>query len=353
MSCYSPLRAVVLGKNQETGKKIIKILKGSDFSYELEHPDFEYINIPCGHCIGCRLKYSRIWADRCMAEASYYDNNIFLTLTYNDRYLPLPLENIDYDSGEYLGTFSPVHPLVKRDVQLFIKRLRKALPVQEIRYFLCGEYGPSTMRPHYHLLLFNCRLDDLKLLYQNDSNFKYYTSDTITKCWYVESAADRVKSWYSGDRVISDFPSAGFHIITSVNWQTCAYVARYIVKKQFGEGAEIYKDFNFPPEFTLMSRKPGIGRQFYEDNKELLYHDEVYLSTEEGHRIIRPNKYYDSLYDIDYPDSMSCIREDRKRIAKVNESFKSNLTSLTFLDRLKSEELVQQDRLRSLHRKEL
>ena len=67
MTCYHPLRAVVLGTNAETGKKRIHVLADSDFSYE--HSGYEYITIPCGHCIGCRLKYSRIWADRCMLEA--------------------------------------------------------------------------------------------------------------------------------------------------------------------------------------------------------------------------------------------------------------------------------------------
>ena len=77
MSCYSPLRAVVLGKNPETGKKIIKILSNSDFSYS--EKDYDYITIPCGHCIGCRLKYSRIWADRCLVESTYQKQLILPT----------------------------------------------------------------------------------------------------------------------------------------------------------------------------------------------------------------------------------------------------------------------------------
>jgi len=316
MSCYHPLRAVVLGTNAETGKKRIKILANSDFSYE--HSDYEYITVPCGRCIGCRLKYSRIWADRCMLEASYHNSNVFLTLTYDNEHLPEPL------SG------SPINPLEKRQLQLFIKRLRKKFPDQKIRYFACGEYGGTSMRPHYHLILFGLKLDDLKLLYKNDDQFRYYTSDSIYSCW-----------------------SYGYHIITSVNWDVCAYVARYIVKKQYGIGASVYDDYNFPAEFTLMSRKPGIGRDFYEDHKLEIYDDEVYLPTEKGARIIRPNKYYDSLFDIDYPDYMQGIREDRKRLAKVNEALKSNLTNLTYLDRLKSEELVQLDKARALHRKEL
>ena len=316
MTCYHPLRAVVLGTNAETGKKRIHVLSGSDFSYE--HKGYEYITIPCGHCIGCRLKYSRTWADRCMLEASYHTDNVFLTLTYDDDHLPDPLHD------------SPIHPLEKRQLQLFLKRLRKRFSDQKIRYFACGEYGGASMRPHYHLILFGLKLSDIKLLYKNDDQFRYYTSDSIHDCWPY-----------------------GYHIITSVNWDTCAYVARYIVKKQYGAAASVYDDYNFPPEFTLMSRKPGIGRQFYDDHKEELYVDEIYFSTEKGARIIRPNKYFDSLYDIDYPDHMSVVREDRKRIAQINDSLKSNLTTLTYLDRLKSEESVQLDRVKSLHRKEL
>lgn len=316
MTCYHPLRAIVLGTNAETGKKHIRVLSNSDFSYE--HSGYEYITIPCGHCIGCRLKYSRLWADRCMVEAGYNVDNVFLTLTYDDEHLPPRREG------------SPINPLDKRALQLFIKRLRKKFSEQKIRYFACGEYGGTTMRPHYHLIIFGLRLEDIKLLYKNDDEFLYYTSDSIYDCWPY-----------------------GYHIITSVNWETCAYVARYIVKKQYGVAASVYDDYNFPPEFTLMSRKPGIGRQYYEDNKEKIYNGEAYISTEKGARIIRPNKYYDSLYDIDYPDTMQSLREDRKRIAKVNESLKSNLTTLSYLDRLKAEELNQLDRVKSLKRKEL
>ena len=154
MSCYHPLRAVILGY-REDGKKILKILPKSDFKYE--NPDYEYISIPCGHCIGCRLKYSRIWADRCMVEASYHEDNVFLTLTYDNDHLPKPLDYIT-DTGE--RKVSPVNPLEKRELQLFIKRLRKKFPEQRIRYFACGEYGGKTMRPHYHLILFGKVIGD-------------------------------------------------------------------------------------------------------------------------------------------------------------------------------------------------
>lgn len=317
MSCYHPLNAVVLG-TKPNGKLNIKILKNSDFTWQ--DPDYEYIKIPCGHCIGCRLKYSRVWADRCMAEASYYDNNVFLTLTYDNEHLPEPLEG------------SNVHPLVKRDLQLFMKRLRKRLPDQKIRFFACGEYGSpeKSFRPHYHLILFNCKLDDIELLVKNEREFRYYTSKIISDCWKY-----------------------GFHIITKVNWSTCAYVARYVVKKQTGKGAEIYEKYNFPPEFSLMSRKPGIGKQFFEDNAIDIYYDGAFLSTEEGAHRIYPNKYYDNLFDIEYPDCSVVLKEDSKEMINLKEELKSNLTSLSFLNRLKSEEEVKIAQTKILARKEV
>lgn len=320
MSCYHPLRAVVLG-TKPNGKKDIRIFKGSDFSFEV--PGYEYIQIPCGHCIGCRLKYSRVWADRCLAEASYYDDNVFLTLTYDDDHLPDP--NLLED-----GSPSPVHPLVKRDLQLFMKRLRKAFPDQHIRYFACGEYGPKNLRPHYHIILFNLKLSDLKLLYKNDQAFRYYTSESISKLW----------------------PN-GFHILTSVNWSTCAYVARYVVKKQKGVGAAIYEKYNYPPEFTLMSRKPGIGRQYFEDHAIDIYYDGSFISTPDGSKRIFPNKYYDNLFDIEYPDAAFVLDEDKKAIIENNNKMKLNLTSLSYLDMLQSEEINKLSRVKVLQRKEM
>lgn len=322
MSCYHPLRALDFGVNPETGKHIIKVTKGKYEPQELSYKGVSVIPIPCGRCIGCRLQYSRVWADRCMAEASCHTNNLFLTLTYDDDHLPDCREMDD-------GRLSPVHPLVKRDLQLFIKRLRKALPDQRIRYFACGEYSPK-MRPHYHLIIFNCKLDDVELLYKNDSQFRYYTSKTISDCWQY-----------------------GFHIIADCNWHTCAYTARYIVKKQKGNGAEVYEKYNYPPEFTLMSRKPGIGREYFEQHAVDIYYDGAFLETEDGALRIFPNKYYDYLFDIEYPDAAFVIDEEKKKIIDTNNKLKSNLSSLSYSDMLKSEEENKLAQTKILKRKEM
>ena len=88
MACYKPLRAWrAIGGNEKTvnGKAVIywqynKLQEHAVASEELE--------IPCGRCIGCKLDYSRQWANRCSLEATQWQNNYFITLTYANEYLP-------------------------------------------------------------------------------------------------------------------------------------------------------------------------------------------------------------------------------------------------------------------------
>lgn len=83
-------------------------------------------------------------------------------------------------------------------------------------------------------------LDDLKLYKQSPQGFAYYNSDSLQKCW---SDPDTGEPY-------------GFAVVAEVTWETCAYTARYVMKKLTGKEAEFYSNFNIQPEFTLMSRKP-------------------------------------------------------------------------------------------------
>lgn len=350
MSCYHPLKALDLGINPDTGKHIIKVLKGEYNKQESLVEGTNIIPIPCGKCIGCRLDYSRQWADRCLAEAQYHDKNIFLTLTYNDKWLPYPFEvNCDsetaYEVSKLIPGFdveksdlnSAIHPLVKRHLQLFIKRLRKHFPEQRIRYFACGEYGPKNMRPHYHLILFGLDLPDLVVRSKDPKNgFLYYESDTIKKLWSDPKTGD----------------SYGYHLISDVTWNTCAYVARYIVKKQKGNNSVIYEKLNFPPEFTIMSRKPGIGKQFFDEHPDIVIRD-FYIPTSEGAKKLRSNRYYDKLFDIDYHDDLEYIKEERVKSSLQRDMLKDERTSLSYIERLASEELTKEAQTKILKRKEL
>lgn len=316
MACYHPLKAFAVGIT-EKGKTRYKVVSHDvkwiryDGSNYIKYTDGEpfgdcytdCIDIPCGKCIGCRLEYSRQWANRCMLELQYHDSAYFVTLTYNNDHLPENLI-VDMDSGEIMQ--SPVHTLCKRDLQLFLKRLRR-YSGQEIRFFACGEYGSTTFRPHYHLIIFGLRLDDLKFLKQNFRRENYYTSDLIQKCW-----------------------KNGYSLVTDVTWDTCAYVARYVTKKLTGDAASVYNTLALQAPFCNMSRRPGIARQYYDDHFDDFYrYDRITISTDTGGRSFRPPRYYDRLYDIDYPDDMAAIKNNRKFVAESIMTNKLNNTDLS------------------------
>lgn len=347
MSCYHPLKAwPVPGERTLNGKQSYRILRLATYS-ESGHPtvmagrDFEFfrkhekecISIPCQKCIGCRLTYARQWADRCLLELQYHKNAWFVTLTYNDEHVPR-----SYYGDPASGEARPCLTLDRRDVQLFLKRLRKAVEPVKIRYFGCAEYGPTTWRPHYHLIIFGLPLDDLALKRQDmDGKVSAYTSKTLSDAWSLRPFGN-----YSpvmdplGDVECSD-----------VTWSACNYVARYIVKKQLGpDGKDFYDRFNLTPPFTFMSTSPGIGRSYYEEHQEVLYrHDSVSVSTPDGGRSVRPSRYFDKLFDIAQPDRLQEIKEARRFMAEQAEKFKLQKTSLNIYDLQALEERVANQKL--------
>lgn len=174
----------------------------------------DYIYVPCGKCFACQMNKARDWSYRIMNESKLYEENVFITLTYNEENLPRV--------SETQGT------LVKRDLQNFMKRLRKAIAPRKIRFFACGEYGEKYVRPHYHLIIFN--LGQSTLLQQ---------PALLERCWPF-----------------------GFVSVGSVTFGSASYVARYTTKLLTGDKKKLYKEYNIEPEFALMSRKPGIGVPF-------------------------------------------------------------------------------------------
>ena len=181
MPCYQPLWGSP-DYNPRTNKPYLT--KNGKIKYRiyanekpmLDCPDL--IQIPCGHCIGCRLEYSRQWANRCLLELKDHDSAYFVTLTYNDWHVPM-----SHYTDPMTGEFCDAQTLRKRDYQLFMKRLRKAFPGQQIRFYAAGEYGPKTYRPHYHAILFGLKLDDLEFYENSEQGFPYYWSKSLQKIW--------------------------------------------------------------------------------------------------------------------------------------------------------------------------
>lgn len=218
------------------------------------------IQVPCGQCSGCRLEHSRQWAVRCMHELKSHPigtPSAMLNLTYDNDHVP------------------PGYTLSLRDYQLFLKKLRK-ITGPNLRFFGCGEYGDKTSRPHYHIITFNYRPTDTKL-YQRKTDYNLYTSEELTKLW-----------------------GNGHAVIGDVSFDSCAYVARYCLKKMTGPKSDEHYQVKMPDgstfqrlrEFNTMSRRPGLAFNYYKKYQaEILAHDNIVMN---GHTVNVP-RYYDKL----------------------------------------------------------
>lgn len=315
MSCYYPLQAFkVLGHKSETGKSIISFKKPSGSR-------FESLDLPCGQCIGCRLERSRQWAMRCVHEASLYDRNCFITLTFDDSHL-----------RQRENPFS----LDVRDFQLFMKRLRKCYG-KGIRFFHCGEYGDQYGRPHYHACIFNHDFTD-KQLWKVSNGHRLYVSDQLHELWPF-----------------------GFSTIGDVTFDSAAYVARYVMKKLHGKHSTEFSNYVIRgiecdfididvgevlltrrQEYVTMSRRSGIGKEWFSKNWRDVYvngGDSVIMNGKK----VRPPKFYDTHYELLDQSSLDLVKLNRKRNAL---RFKDNNS----LDRLRVREKVKKACLQLLPR---
>lgn len=263
MPCYGPLQAFYPKANSGSNRLVFK---KSDSETGIP------ISVPCGKCIGCKLEHSRQWALRCMHEKRLHTDSSFLTLTYDPAHLP---------SG---GS------LVKRDLQLFMKRLRKQFG-EGVRFFACGEYGEKSLRPHYHVLLLNKDFNDKRPI-STGSEYTLYASKLLSQLW-----------------------TSGSHAIGDVNFESAAYVARYCTKKITGpKAADHYKGRT--PEFLVMSRRPGIGSGYLDKYKTELYtHDNCIIN---GVPSSLP-RFYDTKYA-----SLSDTCEARLAVLKIARRRKLN-----------------------------
>lgn len=335
MTCYHPLKGFKYGvtKNGKpnyiitgsdvkhieiTGDRLVKVYHDGVISPFCDSAVTDFIQIPCGKCIGCRLDYSRNWANRCILEASQYDLNCFITLTYDDVHLPF--------SENAAGVKSPC--LVKRHFQLFMKRLRKRFG-NNIRFFACGEYGEKFLRPHFHAILFNHDFQDKKLFYTKDG-LSYYLSDDLQKLW-----------------------TNGYSVIGDVSWDSCCYVARYVTKKLNGDVAP-YEDLNISPPFMLCSNRPGIGKAGLEDIKEdLLSYGAKYISTPSGSVCLTSNNYFDRILSNSNPVEFEELKQLRIDVAKDKQLMKKRSSSLPFSSQLEAEERQLVAKTKVLARKDI
>jgi len=266
--------------NPATGKRSIV------FNRREALPDQEPIILSCGKCVACRLRYSRNWAIRCVHEAKSHEFNTYITLTYSRKNLTYVDEHLELEERH------PEAPptLVLRDWQLFMKRLREKHGKKEIKFFMCGEYGPDKGRPHHHAVLFGIDWTDKIPWKKNKNGDQLYESKQLSSAWGL-----------------------GHCSCGAVTFESAAYVARYILKKQTGPKRPSWTNpstgevLHRKAEFTTNSN--AIGKRWFEK-----WHADVYPAD---HLIMRgkkiqPPPYYDRLYEKMFPLEHKDVMEKRR-----------------------------------------
>lgn len=232
MQCIRPLKAGFTPEGNIT------------FSTKNASPELVGFQLPCRKCLPCRLNLGREKAVRCYHESKMHENNIFLTLTYDDNSLKSP--NLIY--SDWQNFIKRLRELNTRNI--FSKEERDSL---YIPLMVTGEYGELNKRPHWHALLFNYEPSDKKPLYKTITGEQVYESDTISNLW-----------------------NKGRAEFGSVTLDSASYVARYASKKLVHGNDQ---DHNYHPIHKTSSRR-AIGRSWIEQN---------YKHTFENGFVILPN----------------------------------------------------------------
>lgn len=268
MPCTSPLKAFRSTEKGSSGKPLITFnpLKAIN-----SHLSF---TLPCGKCKDCRIARVQEWRTRLVHESQMHDASCFITPTYDDDHLP---EDYSVD---------------KRTCQLFLKRLRKEIEPTLIRYYIAAEYGPDTLRPHYHALIFGYAFPDREFYSTTKRGHRLYKSAQLQRVWPY-----------------------GLCLIGDITPASAGYTAQYIIDKINGDPARSHYLRTHPksgqvvtckPEFALQSTRPGIGYTWFQKFKSDAFPSDFLvvdgkktrvpryykkqLSEEEDHKVTRTRK---------------------------------------------------------------
>lgn len=280
----------------------------------------EALLLPCGKCMLCTKRYRLHWVLRCIHELHYYDEACYLTLTVDDAHI----DEVFPSLGKSFVSDYAWHSLRHKPFQDFMKRLRRRLdygvsllPVAQgrtnrleipvykgesgkpLRFYMCGEYGDHTHRPHYHAILFG---------------------------FYPPDAVPLLGTKLFTSKLLSDLWSDGFHTVARVEPDCVSYVAGYVDKKMDNSRME-WASNNVAPEYTCMSRgcsklgTGGLGKQFFEDFENDIYPENQdgtfardYCIIGKGSRVRTP-RYYDKLLELRVPEKYARLVAFREEVA--------------------------------------
>lgn len=227
------------------------------------------VPVPCGRCPECYSRRASAWSFRLMQQEKVSDNALFITLTYDTQHVPL--------------TRNGYMSLRKRDLQLFFKRLRKAQDkrkatdsryekMQAIRYYVVGEYGGRTKRPHYHALIYNV------------------IPELIQDAWLcTKDRYDKKENCKCGKHL------GNIHYGT-VSGASVGYTLKYMSKCS---QIPMHQNDDRIPEFALMSK--GLGAN-YLTPQMIKWHradllNRMYVNLPDNKKVSMPRYYKTKIYD--------------------------------------------------------
>lgn len=345
MACYNPRWATPypFGHPKYGQYKIQPLTKTKVLEYATDPVTGEYleaIRVPCGECVGCKLDYSREWASRIMMESLMQGGEgLFVTLTYDDDHLPVMIndgtKHILRGKGFAANYCTKGATLMQKDTQDWLKRLRRNLDYhygisEGVRFYLAGEYGSTTYRPHYHVCLFGVPTEDLNQIGKNKLGQALFESDFISDTW-----------------------KNGHVCVGKLTFQTAAYTARYCLKKAQGKDNAFFDSLGLNREFVNMSRKPGIGMTYYDAHKDDIYkHDEIILpsTSKDKPNVVKPPRYFDILYRDENPRRMAEIKAMRRESADVSHDALLSQTDLDEIEFFKVQERAKSESIKKLVR---
>lgn len=207
-----------------------------------------------------------------------HEENCFLTLTYDEEHLPAR------------GS------LDRQAFPLFMKRLRKSIAPQKVRYFHAGEYGERYGRPHYHALLFGYDPKD-KVGAGKSGDCPVFTAESVSEVWPF-----------------------GRHQLGAVTFESAAYVARYVAKKCSGAALSAHERISLEtgevvslvPEYATMSRNKGIGSSWLKAFASEVYPEDGVVCRG---RLVKPPRFYDSQFELVDPECFEEVRVRRRENA--------------------------------------
>ncbi|WNK14890.1 MAG: replication initiator protein [Microvirus sp.] len=265
MACAAPMRAY----KASTGRLVF--FKKTEKEYHQE--PYTGLQIPCGTCILCREEQARQQAVRITHEATQWEQNSFITLTYNEDNLP------DHGSLRY------------KDLVTFWKRLRKQ--TGKLRYYAVGEYGDKTLRPHYHACIFGHDFTQDSIICQ-ETPHRLWINLELTKCWGM------------GDVKVG-----------MLNFQTARYTASYVTKKLRSKQKYVRVDQEsgelIPVEQPRAFMSRNLGLRWWEIyGHQLKDHDHVIIDGQKQ----KPPKMYDR-WLTEQGDIQKIEEIKRKRIEQI------------------------------------